>query len=67
MAATATATGISAGTGVLMTVALLLMVVGLASLSEATAGVGMVSAGAVCGIIGRIMQASVHHREAMRR
>jgi hypothetical protein len=43
--------------------AVLLGLVGISSLSEATLGVGLIGAACLLGIISRILQAEAHHKQ----
>jgi hypothetical protein len=53
--------------GLLCVVAVLCILIGAASLTSATLGVGIISAGAVIGILARIAQAGRNHAELIER
>jgi hypothetical protein len=66
-AVSAVVVGVPTSTTVLLILALLLGLFGLLSLSEATRGVGLICAGCLLAVWGRIFQAAGHHRDAARR
>jgi hypothetical protein len=57
--------GVPTMTTVLLLLGLVLGFFGILMLSEATRGVGLICAGCLLAVWGRIMQASGHHRDAM--
>lgn len=63
----ALAVGVPTSTTVLLILAIIAGVIGVLMLSEATSGVGLVCLGCLLAVLGRILQASEHHRDAMRR
>jgi hypothetical protein len=58
-------TPIGTGAGVLLVLAVLAIPVGLLEASNATAGVAILSVGAILAIIARVNQAAHHHKELM--
>jgi hypothetical protein len=57
--------GVSAGITVTLLVAGLLLLAGIGSLSQATAGTGMIAAACFIGICARVLQAGAHHKAMM--
>jgi len=54
-----------AGAAILVVLAFLALLFGLAELTQATTGVGVIAAGCLLAILGRMSQADHHHKKLL--